>query len=185
MALDNVVGQILESANSEADALIQEAEKEKASILKQADEQVAVKQKAEQKDLEQTLVRMRQQELSSAELEAKRVTLNARKQVLDNTFQSTLKELGSLGPEDKARLYKKILVKGVATIPNAKVYCPKGDSKYIAGTAGVKSIEEKDMEPGLVLESADGSVSLDYRFKTVLEGVWEKELKNVSNILFG
>jgi V/A-type H+/Na+-transporting ATPase subunit E len=185
MALDNVVGQILESANKEADTLIHEAEKERTSILKQADEQVATKQKVEQKDLEQTLVRMRQQELSSAELEAKRVTLNAKKQVLDNTFQSTLKELGSLGPEDKARIYQRILVKGVATIPNAKVYCPKGDSKYVTGTAGIKSIEERDMEPGLVLESVDGTVSLDYRFKTILEGVWEKELKNVSNILFG
>jgi V/A-type H+-transporting ATPase subunit E len=185
MALDNVVGQILEGANKEADMLIQEAEKERTSILKQADDQVAAKQKVEQKELEQTLVRMRQQELSSAELEAKRVTLNARKQVLDNTFQSTLKDLNSLGPEDKARIYKKILTKGVATIPNAKVYCPKGDSKYVTGTAGVKSIEEKEMEPGLVLESVDGSVSLDYRFKTILEDVWDKELKNVSNILFG
>ena len=41
------------------------------------------------------------------------------------------------------------------------------------------------MEPGLILESEDGTVRLDYRFKTILEGVWEKELKNVSNILFG
>jgi V/A-type H+-transporting ATPase subunit E len=185
MALDNVVGQILESANKEADTLTQEAEREKASILKQADEQLAVKQKAEQKDLEQTLTRMRQQELSSAELEAKRVTLNARKQVLDNTFQTTLKDLGSMGVEDKTRLYKKILNKGLATLPNAKVFCPKGDSKYVAGAPGVRSVEEKDMEPGLILESADGTVSLDYRFKTILEGVWEKELKNVSNILFG
>jgi V/A-type H+-transporting ATPase subunit E len=185
MALDNVVGQILESANKEADMLIQEAEREKASILKQADEQSAVKQKAEQKDLEQTLTRMRQQEQSSAELEAKRVTLNARKQVLDSTFQSTLKELNSLGADEKARLYKKILSKGVASIPNAKVFCPKGDSKLIAGTPGVRSIEEREMDPGLFLESPDGTVSLDYRFKTILEGIWEKELKNVSNILFG
>lgn len=185
MALDNVVGQILESANKEADKLIQDAEKEKTSILKQADDQIAVKHKAEQKDLEQTLVRMRQQELSSAELEAKRVTLNARKQVLDNTFQSTLKDLSSLGPEEKARFYKKILTNGLAIIPNAKVFCPKGDTKIVSGVPGVRSVIEKDMEPGLVLESEDGTVSLDYRFKTILDGIWEKELKNVSNILFG
>jgi V/A-type H+-transporting ATPase subunit E len=42
-----------------------------------------------------------------------------------------------------------------------------------------------DMGPGLVLESKDGLVLLDYKFKTILEGVWEKELKNVSNVLFG
>jgi V/A-type H+-transporting ATPase subunit E len=185
MALDNVVGQILESAQKDADQHIQEAEKEKSSILRQVDDQVAVKKKAEDKELEQTLVRMRQQEVSSAELEAKRLSLNAKKQVLDHTFQSTLSDINGLPPAEKGRIYKQILSKGVTIIPNPKVYCPKGDAKLLAGTTGIKSITEVDMEPGLVLESEDASVSLDYKFRTILEGVWEKELKNVSAILFG
>jgi V/A-type H+-transporting ATPase subunit E len=185
MALDNVVGQILESGQREADHHIQEAEEEKTSILKQADEQIIAKKKVEDKELEQTLVRMRQQEVSSAELEAKRLTLNAKKQVLDLTFQNTLNDVNGLPPTDKGRIYKKILTKGVTIIPNPKVYCPKGDAALLAGVTGIKSLQEVDMEPGLVLESDDASVSLDYKFRTILAGVWEKELKNVSTILFG
>jgi V/A-type H+-transporting ATPase subunit E len=41
------------------------------------------------------------------------------------------------------------------------------------------------MESGLILESEDGTIRLDYRFRSILEGIWEKELKNVSNMLFG
>ena len=40
------------------------------------------------------------------------------------------------------------------------------------------------MESGLILESEDGSVRLDFRFKTILEGIWDSELKNISKILF-
>lgn len=185
MALDNVVGQILDSANKDADKLIQEAEKEKATILQQADENIAVKKKAQEKELELALVRLKQQELSSAELEAKRVVLNAKKEVLDETFRETLKELNAMTAAEKARVYGKIIVKGQSIIKSPKVYCPKGDASLLGSATGVRAIIEKDMEPGLIIESEDGSISLDFRFKTILEGVWEKELKNVSNVLFG
>ena len=41
MALDKVIGNILESANKEAATLIATAEKERASILQQADGTIA------------------------------------------------------------------------------------------------------------------------------------------------
>jgi V/A-type H+-transporting ATPase subunit E len=185
MALDNVVGEIRDSAEKEANALIQEAEKEKASILQQADESIAAKKKAQQKELELSLVRLKQQELSSAELEAKRIVLNAKKDALDEAFRETLKELNSMPSSEKVKVYAKIISKSSSVIRNPKVYCPKGDASLLGAAVGVRAVVEKDMEPGLILESEDGTISLDYRFKTVLEGVWEKELKNVSNILFG
>ncbi|OPY33366.1 MAG: V-type ATP synthase subunit E [Methanomassiliicoccales archaeon PtaU1.Bin124] len=184
MALDNVVGQILDSANKDADKLIQEAEKEKAAILNQADDSIAAKKKAQDKEQEVALVRLKQQELSSAELEAKRIVLNAKKEVLDETFRETLKELNAMPASEKSKVYAKIIAKSQSVIINPKVYCPKGDGSLVQAT-GVRTVIEKDMEPGLILESDDGSISLDYRFKTILEGVWEKELKNISNVLFG
>ena len=36
-----------------------------------------------------------------------------------------------------------------------------------------------------VHNSGHGTIRLDYRFNTMLAAVWEKELKNVSNVLFG
>ena len=184
MALDNVVGQILEGANKEAAKLVQDAEKERAEILRQADESIAQKKKAQEKELQASLVRLKQQELSSAELEAKRIVLNAKKEVLDEAFRETLKELNAMPASERSKVYARIVSRTQSVIMNPKVYCPKGDASLL-GSLGVRSVIERDMEPGLILESEDGSISLDYRFKTILEGVWEKELKKVSNVLFG
>ena len=70
---------------------------------------------------------MRQQEISSAELEAKRIILNAKKDILDKTFQETLKDSPSMDPKEKPALYKKILANGKNIIHKPKVFCPKGE----------------------------------------------------------
>jgi len=185
MALDKVVDEILERARRDADQLLQSAEKEKDSILQSADAKIESAKKEKDRQTEEALKRLRQQEISSAELDAKRVVLNAKKEVLDQVFEGVLKELGSMSEPDKVRLYNKMLANAVAVIPQPRVYCPKGEGRLTAKIAGVGSVQEVDMDPGLILESVDGMFRLDYRFKTMLGAVWEKELKNVSNILFG
>jgi V/A-type H+-transporting ATPase subunit E len=185
MALDEVIGNITEGAQAQAKALIQEAEKEKASILQQADEKVSAKRLAQQKELEVALKRLKQQEISSAELEAKRIVLNAKKDVLDRSFQVALSSLLNMDEGNRSRMYRKILDVGKTVIKSPKVYCPRGESKLISGVAGLGMVEEIDMEAGIILEDVSGTVRLDYRFRVLLESVWDKELKNVSNILFG
>ncbi|MGD1060500.1 MAG: V-type ATP synthase subunit E family protein [Methanomassiliicoccales archaeon] len=185
MALDKVVGDITASARKDADQIVQAAEKERESVLALARKKAEEAQKAREKQLEEALKRLRQQELSSAELEAKRLVLNARKEMLDVVFQDTAQKLSKMSDADKARLYARILSKATKVIPDPKVYCPKGESRLISGVAGLQSVTETEMGPGLVLESGDGMVRLDYRFTTILGAIWERELKNVSNVLFG
>ena len=185
MALEKVVGNILETANTEAAARIATAEKERAAILQKADETIANKKKAQDKELEIALKRLRQQEISSAELEAKRIVLNAKKEILDRTFKETLKDLESMSEAEKVRVYEKILTNAKKSISKPKVICPKGESRLVHKDSDITSVTETDMSAGLVLESQDGTIRLDYRFNTMLTAVWEKELKNVSNVLFG
>lgn len=183
MALDKVVEEILESARKDANQLIASAEKEKSSILQLANENIANRRKEQDKQLEEMVRRLRQQEVSSAELDAKRIVLNTKKEVLDRTFKETVEELSKLGDAEKVGLYTKMLAEGTKVLASPKIYCPKGDAKFIRTAIG--TVVETDMEAGLILESKDGMVLLDYRFKTILDGVWEKELKSVSNLLFG
>lgn len=183
--MDEVINNITDSAQVKARELSAEAEKERSAILKQADDKIAAKRLAQQKDLETALKRLKQQEISSAELEAKRIVLNAKKDVMDRSFQVALDSLLSMDEGNRGRMYRKILEGGKTVIQSPKVYCPRGESKLISGVAGLGTVEETDMETGLVLEDATGNVRLDYRFRVLLESVWDKELKNVSNILFG
>ena len=183
MALDKVVGDILEGAKVDADKSIKTAEDERSGILKLADDSIAAKQKERDKELQDALRRLRQQEISSAELEAKRIVLNAKKEMLDKSFQATLGELNALDKDTRAELYGKIIKDSQNVISNPKVYCPRGDKSLVAGKA--VNVVEMDMEPGLILESGSGDIRLDYRFRALLESIWEKELKNISAVLFG
>lgn len=184
MALDKVVENILECARQDANKRLQEAENERARILQEADQKIEKQQKAEEKELRDALARMRRQELSSAELEAKKTVLNIRKEILNRTFEETLAELSSMPTKEKSALYKKILAEGKKTISRPKVYIPKGEADLLSGLRGAASLTETDIDSGLILESEDGTIRLDFRFRTILESIWDRELKNVSNLLF-
>ena len=184
MALDKVASEILENAKQEGNLRVQEAEKERARILQEADQKIERMRKADEKELQDALLRMRRQELSSAELEAKKIVLNQRKDILNRTFDEMLIELSSMAPAEKSALYKKILAEGKKVIPMPKVFCPKGEADLLAGLRGCESLTETDMESGLILEKKDGTVRLDLRFRTLLESIWEKELKSISTVLF-
>ena len=167
MALDKVIGNILESANKESAAMVAAAEKERAGILQQADGTIAEKKKAQEKELETMLKRMRQQEISSAELEAKRIVLNAKKEMLDRSLGETLEEMESMSPADKALMYQKIMANAKNVISQAKVFCPRGESSLVPKDSDAVSVTETDMGAGLVLESQDGTIRLDYKFSTI------------------
>ena len=130
------------------------------------------------------LDRMRRQELSSAELESKKIVLNKKKELLNKTFEEVLNELSNLGPQEKSVIYKKMVIDGKKVLHKPKVYCPNGEADLLSGLRGLDKITETEMASGLILESEDGSIRLDLRFKTILDGIWESELKNISNILF-
>jgi V/A-type H+-transporting ATPase subunit E len=184
MALDKVANDILESGRKEAYKRIQEAEKERARILQETDQKIEKMQKVEEKELQEALRRMRRQELSSAELEAKKIVLNKKKEILDRAFEEILRELSSMDPKEKANLYKKSIANGKKVIHHPKVYVPKHEGDLLAGTRGCDSINETEMDSGVILGSEDGTVRLDFRFRTILEGIWERELKSVSDTLF-
>jgi len=185
MALDRVVKDIVESARLEADALIESAEKERAAILTDTDERISKIRKTKEKELEDALRRLRRQEISSAELEAKKIVLNKKKEILDRSFEETLNELSSMPLTEKRRIYSKSVASAQKGIPRPRAICPRGEKDLLAGTLDLTSVTETDMETGLILENADGSIRLDYRFRILLEGIWERELRQISNILFG
>ncbi|MCJ7516561.1 MAG: V-type ATP synthase subunit E family protein [Methanomassiliicoccales archaeon] len=185
MALDKVVKDILDIARMEANKLSEGAEKEKTAILRAADEEIAKKRKLQERVLQEALRRSTRQEISSAELEAKRIILNARKEILDKVFEETLHEIESMPAQEKAKIYCKVYSNAKDLVPRPKVICPRGESKLLSDCVEPERVMESDMRSGLILESEDGTIRLDYRFKSILEEVWEKELRNISNMLFG
>ena len=41
------------------------------------------------------------------------------------------------------------------------------------------------MTGGIILESEDGTIQVDMQYKTILQTLWDREMKSLSDILFG
>ena len=70
-------------------------------------------------------------------------------------------------------------------IDNPKAIMSAKDS-FTAADLGVSSVEKDErIAAGLILQSEDGTVEVDLQYSTILQAIWDREIKSVSDILFG
>jgi len=185
MALDNVTKEITESARASAAALRAEGDAEAAKILADAEAVISDMKAKEDKKLKETIEQLGRQVLSSAELESKKIVLSKKKEMLEKAFAESLAALEASTAAAKKKQYKKMVdaVKGV--IDDPKAYCAKGET-ITAEDIGVSKLEKVGgMAGGLIFESKDGMIRVDMQYKTILQTVWDREMKGLSDILFG
>ena len=185
MVLDKVIDDIVAAAKAEASEMLVEANAQRETILGEAKAKVSDIRKKEEIELNETVRRLKRQEISSAELEAKKIVLSKKKDILDRAFAETLEELRSMPADRKGDLYRRMIAANAEVIDDPRVYCPVGEASLLENVQGIGSVVKSDIKGGLVLENADGTMQVDLGFETVLEGVWESEMKTISEILFG
>ena len=70
-------------------------------------------------------------------------------------------------------------------IDNPKALMSEKDD-FSAADLGVSSVEKDGrIKAGLILQSEDGDVEVDLQYSTILQAIWDREIKSVSDILFG
>lgn len=185
MALDNVKEDIIRSAEETVKAINAERDAEIAKIMAEADAVISDMKKKEDKRLKEAIEHLGRQELSSAELESKKIVLAKKKEILSQAFDETLAELESATPKVRKERYTKMVEAAKKVIKEPKAYCAKGET-IKAEEIGVSSLTKLDsIQGGLILESKDGTVQVDMQYKTILQTVWDREMKSLSDILFG
>ena len=95
--------------------------------------------------------------MSSAELESKKIVLAKKKEVLAEAFDSALDGLVKAPSDVKLRQYK-------AMVESAK-----------------KIIEN----PTALMSQNDKFTEVDMQYETLLQTIWDRDVKAVSDILFG
>jgi len=183
MGLENIINEILEQARSEAIVIGTEAENEGEKQIHEAKTEAEKIKKSHQALADAQIERMHKQELSSAHLEIKRATLNAKKDILNSTMESTKEVISSMSSEKNANLLKVLLNK--YGNEGTRVYSNGRDAKLVQEMTELTFMGEIDCIGGLIIENDDGTVRLDYTFDTILDAAFEQSLKQVSDILFG
>jgi V/A-type H+-transporting ATPase subunit E len=184
MALDNVMKEIEASADQRAGDIESQAKAEVRTILAEADALISDMREKEDKKLKEAIERLKRQELSSAELESKKIVLSKKKEILAKAFETVLADLESAPRDVKLEQYKSMVKSAKTVIDKPKaVISPKDD--FTAKELGVKSVKtDQRIRAGLVLQSEDDTVEVDMQYETILLSIWNRELKALSDILF-
>jgi V/A-type H+-transporting ATPase subunit E len=181
MGLEAVKEEILDSAREHADSILSEARKESNKTAREAEKKIAEMQQKADAGEKKTIESIKRQELASAELENKKMLLEAKKQLIESAFEEAGKKLELLDDKKRESYIKKLLEKAKNDIELGHAYCSKKDAKFLKGL----NAEPIDIIGGLVAENKEKIIRVDYSFETLLDSIKESELQSINKILFG
>ncbi|MFB6127227.1 MAG: V-type ATP synthase subunit E [Halolamina sp.] len=191
MSLDTVVEDIRDEARARAEEIRQEGERRAEEIVEQAEadaEEILADREAA---VEREIAQEREQALSSANLEAKQQRLEARRDVLEDVHEAVEDHLAELGGDSRRELTAALVEAAAAEFDaeeSVAVYGRADDeallSDVLADYDGWSYAGETDCLGGVVVESESSRVRIDNTFDSVLEAVWEDNLKAISERLF-
>ena len=185
MGLNKVVEDILRRGEEKKREIVSLGEKERDEQVKQAEKRIVEDRQKFEKKTEAAIAQMEQQELSSAELESKKVMLAAQRQTMEDLKEQVLEALQSYPAEKKKKLYAKLASRAKKELGTCYVYSNKSDKAVLQLPTGVTDAGIIDCRGGLVFESKDRNYRLDYRFESMLDEVWNKEMQQIYAKLFG
>jgi len=170
------IRKIKEEAKNEAEKIISDAKAEAEEILRKAKEEA-----------EKEAERYKKQEISSVNLEMKRLLLNKKKEILEEVIKIVEDRIRKMDPDTKRKLLEN-LIKSNAD-GEMVVYSNKDDEplvrEIISGMSNLKYGGNIDCLGGVILESIDGEVRINLTFDELLKQLYDQKMSEVSKILFG
>jgi len=181
MGIDEVKKEILDNARSESKKLLNEAGKERASLLAAAESRVEVISERLNKEADQIISQHRAMVLAEAASVVKKQRLTMERDAIDEVFENAKVELGRLSPGKRKAHLEGILKNARKNFNFSKVYCSKKDiatmKKYKAAQAEITG--------GAILEDGSGVVRVDLSYEALLDKIKVKELAGIYKSLFG
>ncbi len=183
MGLEAIVEEIKAKGKKEAERINTEADKEVSKLIAEAQVSAARIKSAREEALRKEIDRMRQQELSSANLEVKKAILNARKEILDEVIEAARNSIARIPAEKNQKILKSIIQKNYEG--NSRIFGRENDTPLLKTLTKLEYAGNIDCLGGVIIENADGTQVLDFRYDIILKNVTDQSLKQISDILFG
>ncbi len=191
MGLEAVVNEIREKGRKEVEATRAETRNDVETILHDAQARAAEIKMAAEEEADRAAAHITNQEVSAANLVVKRQVLNAQKTLLDQVYSASLAAVGDLPAEFHEKALTDLLKRAVKEIKKGVVHVNERDVPVAeAVVARLKTLSgytvgaPVEIPGGVIVESTDGALQIDYSYGTFLDEVWESGLKDASDILF-
>lgn len=191
MSLDTVVEDIREQARARAEEIREEAEAEAGEITASAEDEAEEIREEILADADRQIAQEREQKISSAKLEAKQARLEARRQVLQSVREDVEGEIVDLEGADREELTEALLDAAAEEFDenaSVRIYGRADDQALIEELLdsydGFEFDGEYDCLGGIVAESDESRVRVKNTFDSILDEVWENNLREISDRLF-
>lgn len=187
MSLDILADEISAAAKAEAKKVKAAARKDAKGILKEAKTQVGSYHADVLARSERGSEQLAVETVAAARQGNQQRLLVARREELDATWDQVIEAVSTAKFKGRSDMLKALVAEALGAGGEGMVLRPVSkDRKALEQCA--KSVDfgsDVDGIGGFVLESADGSVMMDYRFEGRLRTAWEASLGDVNRILFG
>ncbi|MCK8518301.1 V-type ATP synthase subunit E family protein [Methanoculleus sp. 7T] len=191
MGLEAVVNEIREKGRKEVEAIRAGTRADVEEILRDAQARAAEIKMSAKEEADRTVTHVVNQEVSAANLVVKRQVLNAQKTLLDQVYSTSLAAVGDLPAEFHEKALTDLLKRAAKEIKKGVVHANERDLPVVEEIVSrLKTLSgytvgaPVDIPGGIIVESTDGELQLDYSYSTFLDEVWESGLKDASDILF-
>ena len=191
MSLETVVEDIRQTARERADEIVEEAEAEADAIVEEAEAEADDILEEAEREAEREIARERDQRRSSATLEAKQARLEARRDQLEAVREAVEQAIADLEGDTREELTRALFEAAAEEFDDAdgvQVYGAEGDAELIEAIAedhdGYAYGGTVDCLGGVVVESEASRLRVNNTFDSVLESVWDDELRAISDRLF-
>jgi V/A-type H+-transporting ATPase subunit E len=192
MSLDTVVEDIRDEARARAEEIRQDAESEADDVIAEAEADAEDIREQREREVERTIEQEREQKLSSAKLEAKQERLEARRDALEDVRDTVEDEIAGLEGDDREELTRALLDAASTEFEDdddVSVYGRSEDedllTDLVADYDGFAYAGEYDGLGGVVVESESSRIRVNNTFDSVLDDVWQDNLREISDRLFG
>lgn len=190
MGLDAVIAEIMEKGRIEAEAISRETDSKKNEILMTAKQKCETLKVTAREDIEKNISHIISQEVAAGHLIVKRQILNAQKGLMDEVYRMALEKVIDMPESFHKKTITSLLRKAHEVIPEGKVSCCGRDEKILieilkdSEFSGYSFGSVIGTDGGVIVESTDGQLQMDFSFHMFLNQAWESGLKEASDILF-
>ena len=191
MSLETVVEDIRNEARARAEEVRTDSESRAEEILEEAERDAEEVLEEAEREVERQVAQEREQKVSSAKLEAKQQRLEARREVLENVRDDVEARVADIDGDEREELTRTLLEAATAEFDGdetVRVHGRADDEELLESVLedfeGFEVGEPVDCLGGVVVESDASRVRVNNTFDSVLEEVWEENLREISARLF-
>lgn len=191
MGIEVVLEEIREKGKREVEEIRGDTQKQVEEILSRGQQRVQELEHGVDEELEKQVSHILNQEISAANLGAKRLLLTVQKDLFEQVKQETLSTILAMPEGFHRGALERLLLQAAKEIRNGSVSCSRKDLPLVQEIlarrpelAGLRPGDPQAIEGGIIAESTDRHLKIEYSYRSILAKVWTEKLKEVSDGLF-